>query len=84
MYACVSVCVYNVCIFVNINRQEVQPIRIHFYWCVNEHLFLCGSKCNYWFGVPINDFSKIKLYMKHLMIYKMKALMCHPPYFSSF
>ena len=74
------------CIFVNIDRQAVQPIRIHLRWgpfhkssyervllyefvelvlnyrsnefvaiknlcemgpwCVNTHLFLCGSRCN--------------------------------------
>ena len=31
---------------VNINRQEFQQIQIHLHWCVNKHLFLCGSRCN--------------------------------------
>ena len=41
-YVCVCFCEYE-CISNIIIVQEVQPIRIHLHFCVNEHLFLCET-----------------------------------------
>ena len=47
-------------------------IQLHFFWCVNQHLFLCGSRCN----CIDSDSLKLSLVCSHW--YRSQFYPCYP------